>query len=136
MKTRTTGGNSGQEQVAETDRGNMLRVVAREGRKPHDIRVVDWSEQEEEKLDEQVSRQVINGERSSLGRYYARKGTLMSRMSSTREAYIWVVSGRLRIGFNEKQMELHAAEAVLIPAGVGYEIEVLEDALYIDFSTG
>jgi mannose-6-phosphate isomerase-like protein (cupin superfamily) len=139
MKTTTTTSGhpkGSQPETKATGSGNMLRVAARSVTNPEEIQPIDWSVYEEEKLTENISRQMMSGERSALTRFYARKGTLLNRLSNRNEVYIWVVSGILRIELGAKELQLHAAEAVRIPAGVPYEIEVTEDALYIEFSSG
>jgi quercetin dioxygenase-like cupin family protein len=89
---------------------------------------------ENEKLNAQISRQMISGEDGTLARVFIAKGGIVPRHSHRSEQFSLIISGALKFFFDDGETTVvHAGEILLIPAHVPHKAEALEDTVDIDF---
>ncbi|MGB8543059.1 MAG: cupin domain-containing protein [Candidatus Acidiferrales bacterium] len=88
---------------------------------------------ENEKLNERISRRMLNGEDATLARIFLARGAVVPRHSHRSEQFSFILSGALKFTFDDSEFVLRAGEIVLIPANVPHKAEALEDTVDIDF---
>src|ERR1700733_6513457 len=89
---------------------------------------------EHEKLNAQISRQMMSGEDATLARIFIAKGGIVPRHSHRSEQFSLIMSGALKFSFDDGETTVvHAGEIILIPAHVPHKAEALEDTVDIDF---
>jgi quercetin dioxygenase-like cupin family protein len=64
-------------------------------RKQPDIVKTTWRNLQEERLTNELSRQVVHGEKATLARLTLKAGAGISRHYHVNEEYAWVLSGAL-----------------------------------------
>jgi quercetin dioxygenase-like cupin family protein len=88
---------------------------------------------ETEKLNDRITRQMLNGEDATLARIFLARGAVVPRHSHRSEQFSLILSGALKFIFDDGELVLRAGEIVLIPAHVSHRAEALEDTVDIDF---
>jgi quercetin dioxygenase-like cupin family protein len=89
---------------------------------------------EHEKLNAQISRQMMSGEDATLARIFIAKGGIVPRHSHRSEQFSLIMSGALQFSFDNGETTIvHDGEIILIPAHVPHKAEALEDTVDIDF---
>lgn len=91
-----------------------------------------WKELESEKLNDKVSRQMIYGESAMLARILLARGAIVPRHSHVNEQITWILSGALKLIFDDGEKILREGEFLLIPASMPHAAEALEDTVDID----
>lgn len=91
-----------------------------------------WSKIESEKLNDKISRQMIFGESAMLARILLSRGAIVPRHSHVNEQITWILSGALKLIFDDGEKILREGEFLLIPANVPHAAEALEDTVDID----
>jgi quercetin dioxygenase-like cupin family protein len=89
---------------------------------------------EHEKLNAQISRQMMSGADATLARIFIARGGIVPRHSHRSEQFSLILSGALKFFFDDGEITVvHAGELLLIPAHVPHRAEALEDTVDIDF---
>ncbi|HXT86813.1 MAG TPA: cupin domain-containing protein [Verrucomicrobiae bacterium] len=91
-----------------------------------------WKSIEQEKLSDKISRQMIFGESAMLARIVLLRGAIVPRHSHVNEQITWIVSGALKLIFDDGERVLRDGEMLLIPANVPHAAEALEDTVDVD----
>ena len=91
-----------------------------------------WETVPEERLDANITRRMITGEKAMLVRWQFKKGALAARHSHPHEQVVVMVSGRLRLAVGDEETIMGANDMVVIPPHVPHEAEALEDTVVID----
>lgn len=91
-----------------------------------------WSKIEKESLSASISRQMIFGESVMLARIVLSRGAIVPRHSHVNEQITWIISGALKLIFDDGEKILRDGEVLLIPANVPHAAEALEDTVDID----
>jgi quercetin dioxygenase-like cupin family protein len=91
-----------------------------------------WNKLESEKLNDKVSRQMIYGESAMLARILLARGAIVPRHSHMNEQITWIISGALKLIFDDGEKILRDGEVLLIPANMPHAAEALEDTVDID----
>lgn len=91
-----------------------------------------WKTTESEKLNDKISRQMIFGESAMLARILLSRGAIVPRHSHVNEQITWILSGALKLIFDDHETVLREGEFLLIPASVPHAAEALEDTVDID----
>ena len=91
-----------------------------------------WKSIELEKLSDKISRQMIFGESAMLARIVLSRGAIVPRHSHMNEQITWIVSGALKLIFDDGERILRDGEMLLIPANVPHAAEALEDTVDFD----
>ena len=92
-----------------------------------------WQNLKEERLTDQLSRQVIFGEKATLARLTLRSGAGVARHYHMNEEYSWVLSGALEYRLDDQSVVVRAGEILVVPSNVPHAIVALEDSICIDF---
>lgn len=101
--------------------------------KPAEVKKIAWETFKEEKLNDKLVRQVVYGEKATLSRFTAKEGAYAARHSHESEEYSWVVSGKMKYVFDNREVVVNAGEVLVIPSNIPHSITVLEDTVYICF---
>ncbi|MGB6232461.1 MAG: cupin domain-containing protein, partial [Candidatus Acidiferrales bacterium] len=91
-----------------------------------------WNKLESEKLNDKVSRQMIYGDSAMLARILLARGAIVPRHSHVNEQITWIISGALKLIFDDGEKILRDGEVLLIPANMPHAAEALEDTVDID----
>lgn len=91
-----------------------------------------WKSIELERLSDKISRQMIFGESAMLARIVLARGAIVPRHSHVNEQITWIVSGALKLIFDDGERVLRDGEMLLIPANVPHAAEALEDTVDFD----
>lgn len=91
-----------------------------------------WSKIEKESLSDKISRQMIFGQSAMLARIVLSRGAIVPRHSHMNEQITWIMSGALKLIFDDGERILRDGEMLLIPANVPHAAEALEDTVDID----
>jgi len=102
-------------------------------RKQPDTVKTSWRNLQEERLTDELSRQVIHGEQATLARLTLKAGGGISRHFHVNEEYAWVLSGALEYRLDERTVVVRAGEIVVVPANVPHAIVAPEDAVCVYF---
>jgi len=103
------------------------------GRNRPDILRTSWQSLKEERLTDELSRQVIHGEKATLARLTLKAGAGVARHYHANEEYCWVLSGALEYELDDRTVAVRAGEILLVPPNVPHAIVALEDSTCVDF---
>jgi len=93
-----------------------------------------WDDMPVEEVSDQLGRRLITGNKMMLSHVYLKKGCIVPQHSHENEQLTYILEGALRfwIGPDEKQIDVHAGEVLVIPSNVLHKAEALEDTLDVD----
>lgn len=91
-----------------------------------------WHEEEVERLNPLVGRQVLHTETMTIARIHLASGAVVPRHQHANEQVANVVSGRLRFVVGDAEVVVSAGESIAIPSDVPHEVEALQDSLVLD----
>ena len=94
--------------------------------------VTSWDKIEKEKLSATITRQMIFGEKAMLARISLSRGAIVPRHSHINEQITWIISGALKLVFDDGERIIRSGEMLLIPANLPHAAEALEDTVDID----
>jgi quercetin dioxygenase-like cupin family protein len=100
-----------------------------------DVTWFRWSDMEEEKVTDLLSRKLITGERMMLAHVYLKKGCIVPKHSHENEQLTYILEGALRFWIGEdgkEELVVAAGEVLHIPSNVPHKAEALEDTLDVD----
>ena len=92
-----------------------------------------WQDLKEERLTDQLSRQVIHGEKATLARLSLKAGAGIARHYHVNEEYSWVLSGVLEYKLDDRTVAVRAGEVLVVPPNVPHAIAALEDSIFVIF---
>ena len=75
-----------------------------------------WNAVELEQLSDKLTRQMISGDNATISQLVLKRGATVPRHSHINEQYSWIISGKLKFIFDDREMVLGAGEILLIPA--------------------
>ena len=102
---------------------------------PEIVRHIRWSELDEERVTDQISRRLITGDRMMLAHVYLKKGALVPQHAHHNEQLTYILEGALefRVGADRGEViVVRAGEVLHIPGNVPHEALALEDTLDVD----
>ena len=91
-----------------------------------------WNAVEVEKLSDKLTRQMISGENATISQIVLKRGAVVPRHSHVNEQYSWIISGKLKFIFDDREMVLGAGEVLLIPANEPHSAVAEEDTVDVD----
>jgi quercetin dioxygenase-like cupin family protein len=91
-----------------------------------------WKTIEVEQLSEKLTRQMISGENATISQLVLKRGATVPRHSHVNEQYSWIISGKLKFIFDDREMVLGAGEVLLIPANTPHAAVAEEDTVDVD----
>ena len=96
------------------------------------MEVTSWERIELEKLSNTITRQMLNGQHTTVARIVLRQGAVVPRHSHESEQFSLILSGALKFFFDEGERIVRAGEMVFIPSNVPHAAEALEDTVDLD----
>lgn len=94
--------------------------------------VKSWDALETERLNEKITRQMIYGEKAMLARIVLKRGAIVPRHSHANEQITWILSGALKLIFDDGEKILRDGQMLLIPPNLPHAAEAMEDTVDID----
>lgn len=91
-----------------------------------------WENVEVEKLSEKITRQMLNGEHTTVARILLARGAIVPRHSHASEQFSLILSGALKFIFEDREIVVRAGEMVFIPSHAPHAAEALEDTVDMD----
>jgi quercetin dioxygenase-like cupin family protein len=91
-----------------------------------------WKDVEVEKLSDTLSRQMISGNNATVSQLLLKRGSVVPRHSHVNEQYSWIISGKLRFVFDDREIVLGAGEFLVIPPNVPHSAVAEEDTVDVD----
>lgn len=97
-----------------------------------DIKIHRWDEIEHENLSPTIARRVVHADRMTIARIYVKKGGVVPRHQHEHEQVSYVLEGRLRFDFGDREEIVSAGEMMQIPSQQPHRVEALEDSVALD----
>ena len=97
------------------------------------IQFTSWDKLEPEQMSEKIVRQMLNGGAGTVARIYLAKGAVVPRHQHVSEQFTFVISGAMKLKFDDREVLVRAGDIVLIPSNVPHAAEAVEDTLDVDF---
>jgi unsaturated pyranuronate lyase len=94
--------------------------------------IISWEKMEVEQLNDKITRQMIFGEKAMLARIVLKRGAIVPRHSHVNEQITWILSGALKLIFDDGERLLRGGQMLLIPANLPHSAEAMEDTVDID----
>src|SRR5216684_7904108 len=91
-----------------------------------------WKSVEVEKLNDLLSRQMISGESATISQLLLKRGAVVPRHSHVNEQYSWILSGKLKFVFDDREILVGAGEFLLIPPNEPHSAIAMEDTVDVD----
>ena len=91
-----------------------------------------WNAVELEQLSDKLTRQMISGDNATISQLVLKHGATVPRHSHINEQYSWIISGKLKFIFDDREMVLGAGEILLIPANTPHAAVAEEDTVDVD----
>ena len=91
-----------------------------------------WNAVELEELSDKLTRQMISGDNATISQLVLKRGATVPRHSHVNEQYSWIISGKLKFIFDDREMVLGAGEILLIPANTPHAAVAEEDTVDVD----
>jgi quercetin dioxygenase-like cupin family protein len=96
------------------------------------MEATSWDKIELEQLSSTITRQMLNGEHTTVARIVLRKGAVVPRHSHLSEQFSLILSGALKFFFDDGELIVGAGQMVFIPSNVPHAAEALEDTVDLD----
>jgi quercetin dioxygenase-like cupin family protein len=96
------------------------------------LELMRWDAIEKEKLSDTISRQMVWGEKLMAARVFLAQGAVVPRHAHHNEQLTMILSGALKLIFDDREVIVRAGEMVLIPGNVPHAALALEDTLDMD----
>jgi len=97
------------------------------------MKALRWEELPLEKINENITRQVIWGKKGTLARLSFAKGTQTTSHKHEAEQHTCVVDGLLEFTIGDDKLLLKSGDILVVPAWVEHQALALEDTIVVDF---
>jgi quercetin dioxygenase-like cupin family protein len=97
------------------------------------VAATSWDRIESEKLSATFTRKMISGIEATLARIVLARGAIVPRHSHRSEQYSVILSGSLKLIFDDGEAILHGGELIVIPSNVPHAAKALEDTVAMDY---
>ncbi|MBI3404307.1 MAG: cupin domain-containing protein [Acidobacteria bacterium] len=97
------------------------------------VQFTSWDKVEPEQMNDKIVRQMLSGGQATVARIYLAKGAAVPRHQHISEQYTFVISGLMKLVFDDREVLVRPGDIVLIPSNVPHAAEAVEDTLDIDF---
>jgi quercetin dioxygenase-like cupin family protein len=98
-----------------------------------DMQKTSWTQLEPERMNDLITRQMVNGENATVSRLLLSRGAVVPRHFHVSEQYSLILSGTLKFIFNDREVIVNAGEVLYIPANEPHSAVALEDTVDLDF---
>lgn len=92
-----------------------------------DVHAVTWNELDAEPVLPGITRQVVHGERQTVGRYVYAPGSVFPIHAHPEEQVTVVISGAIRFEIDGVSVDLVAGQVAVIPPNVPHGARVIGD---------
>lgn len=96
------------------------------------LEVQSWDKVELEKLSPTITRQMLNGQHTTVARIWLAKGAVVPRHQHDSEQFSLILSGALKFFFDAGERIVRGGEMIFIPSNVPHAAEALEDTVDLD----
>ena len=80
-----------------------------------ELHKTSWAQIEPEKMNDLITRQMVNGENATVSRLLLTSGAVVPRHSHVSEQYSLIFAGNLKFIFDDREIEVKAGEVLYIP---------------------
>lgn len=94
--------------------------------------VMSWDKVEMETLSSSITRQMLNGQHTTVARIGLAKGAIVPRHQHDSEQFSLILSGALKFFFDGEERIVRGGEMIFIPSNVPHAAEALEDTVDLD----
>ena len=91
-----------------------------------------WDELPKEKLQENISRKIISGEKVMVAHVFLKKGAIVPSYSHESEQLTYILEGLLELSLPNGVFRLGEGQVLVIPSNVEHSAVALEDTLDMD----
>jgi quercetin dioxygenase-like cupin family protein len=112
----------------------MLRNVetTRHTKERFMLQAVTWDQVELERMSDTITRQMLNGEHTTVARIVLTKGAVVPRHHHPSEQLSMILEGSLRFTFDDREVTVRTGEMLFIPANVRHAATALENTVNLD----
>ncbi len=96
------------------------------------MKLTTWEKTEAEQLNDKITRRVLHGQHATLARFFLAKGAVVARHEHESEQYSAVLSGALKMIFDNREIVLRPGDVMLISSHEPHAAEALEDTMVQD----
>ncbi len=97
------------------------------------LQKTSWEKLEREPLNPFIERKMLSGQNVTVAQVYMKKGATVPRHSHINEQFTYIVSGSMKLIFDDGEVLLRTGEVILIPPNVPHAAEAIEETLDMDF---
>ncbi|MBI3404005.1 MAG: cupin domain-containing protein [Acidobacteria bacterium] len=76
---------------------------------------------------------MVFGKNLMVAQVFMKQGAIVPRHSHVNEQFTYIVSGAMKLIFDDGEVLLRAGEVILIPSNVPHAAEAMEETLDMDF---
>ena len=99
------------------------------------LKYIPWNQVEREKLNDQIDREMVVGEKVMLARVFLKKGAHVPRHHHHNAQVTYILEGTQNNAIDRREIVVHAGEVLCIPSNMPHEAWALEDTLDLDVFT-
>jgi unsaturated pyranuronate lyase len=96
------------------------------------LQAVTWNQVELERLSDTITRQMLNGDHTTVARIVLRKGAVVPRHRHPSEQLTIILEGTLLFTFDDGEVTVHSGEMIFIPANIPHAARALEETVDLD----
>jgi quercetin dioxygenase-like cupin family protein len=96
------------------------------------LQAVTWNQVETERMSDAITRQMLNGDHTTVARIVLRKGAVVPRHQHPSEQLSMILEGTLLFTFDDREVTVRAGEMIFIPANIPHAATALEHCIDLD----
>ena len=96
------------------------------------MKIHNWDKIEHEAMSPGIARRVVHSERMTIARIYLQQGSIVPRHSHEHEQVSYVLEGRLKFFFDDRELVVEAGEMMQIASHEAHRVEALESSVALD----
>jgi quercetin dioxygenase-like cupin family protein len=96
---------------------------------------ISWDQVEREKLNDQIDREMVVGDKVMLARVFLKKGAHVPLHYHHNEQVTYILEGALKFAIDGNEIVVNAGDVLCIPSSMPHEAWALVDTLDLDVFT-
>lgn len=96
------------------------------------MEVTSWEKIEIERLSDKITRRALHGRHATVARFFLAQGAVVPRHEHESEQYTSVLSGAMKLIFDDREVVLRPGDVLLIASHEPHAAESLEDTTVQD----
>jgi quercetin dioxygenase-like cupin family protein len=96
------------------------------------LQAVTWDHVELERMSDTITRQMLNGDHTTVARIVLSKGAVVPRHRHPSEQLTMILEGALHFTFDDREVTVRSGEMIFIPANVPHAATALEETIDLD----